>query len=322
MEKELIRLYEAVKKAADVAAASSTNNSEVEENRCLDALKQLKKFPVDYQTLVSTQVGKHVRALTKHPRKNIRTFAMGVVEIWKAIVIKEINKNKKEKVEDEVQNRTDHSLLKIKVQDSRVRAEKTVSASTVKQDPEAAKKKTTIKSNDATRDRLREILQEAFSRVSGEVDDEDDEATVDRVKECDPIRVSAEVESALFQNWGCFKGPQKIRYRSLMFNLKDPKNPDFRRRVLLGEIEPERLVYMRTEDMASDERKKEIEKIKRKALFECERGQKLKATTDQFFCKKCGKRECTYYQMQTRSADEPMTAYVTCVACNNRWKFC
>jgi hypothetical protein len=31
---------------------------------------------------------------------------------------------------------------------------------------------------------------------------------------------------------------------------------------------------------------------------------------------------CRYYQMQTRSADEPMTTFVSCLNCNNRWKFC
>jgi DNA-directed RNA polymerase subunit M/transcription elongation factor TFIIS len=39
-----------------------------------------------------------------------------------------------------------------------------------------------------------------------------------------------------------------------------------------------------------------------------------------FKCGKCKSKKTTYYQMQTRSADEPMTAYVTCLDCNNRWK--
>ena len=43
--------------------------------------------------------------------------------------------------------------------------------------------------------------------------------------------------------------------------------------------------------------------------------------TDQFLCKRCWKRECTYYEMQTRSADEPMTTFVTCLECDKRWKF-
>lgn len=39
-----------------------------------------------------------------------------------------------------------------------------------------------------------------------------------------------------------------------------------------------------------------------------------------FKCPKCHKRKVTYYQMQTRSADEPMTNFITCLYCNNRWK--
>ena len=39
-----------------------------------------------------------------------------------------------------------------------------------------------------------------------------------------------------------------------------------------------------------------------------------------FKCGKCKGVKTTYYQMQTRSADEPMTTYVTCKSCGNRWK--
>jgi transcription elongation factor S-II len=41
-----------------------------------------------------------------------------------------------------------------------------------------------------------------------------------------------------------------------------------------------------------------------------------------FRCGKCKTYKTSYYQMQTRSADEPMTTFVTCHNCNNRWKFC
>ena len=39
-----------------------------------------------------------------------------------------------------------------------------------------------------------------------------------------------------------------------------------------------------------------------------------------FKCGKCKSMKTTYYQLQTRSADEPMTTFVTCHNCNNRWK--
>jgi len=39
-----------------------------------------------------------------------------------------------------------------------------------------------------------------------------------------------------------------------------------------------------------------------------------------FQCRKCGSRKTTYYSLQTRSADEPMTNFITCIECKNRWK--
>jgi DNA-directed RNA polymerase subunit M/transcription elongation factor TFIIS len=39
-----------------------------------------------------------------------------------------------------------------------------------------------------------------------------------------------------------------------------------------------------------------------------------------FRCRKCKSTKTDYYQLQTRSADEPMTTYVTCKTCGNRWK--
>lgn len=39
-----------------------------------------------------------------------------------------------------------------------------------------------------------------------------------------------------------------------------------------------------------------------------------------FQCRKCKSKKTRYYQMQTRSADEPMTTFVTCLQCSTRWK--
>jgi transcription elongation factor S-II len=45
------------------------------------------------------------------------------------------------------------------------------------------------------------------------------------------------------------------------------------------------------------------------------------AKTDGFYtCKKCGSKHTTYFQMQTRGADEPMTNFITCINCGNKWK--
>ena len=47
---------------------------------------------------------------------------------------------------------------------------------------------------------------------------------------------------------------------------------------------------------------------------------KLEASTDNFTCGRCKSKKCTYYQLQTRSSDEPMTCFVNCLSCGSSWK--
>ncbi|KAK7842567.1 transcription elongation factor tfiis [Quercus suber] len=365
MEKELVEFFEAAKKAADAAASESADGG-AEESRCLDALQQLKNFPVTYQLLVSTQVGKRLRHLTKHPRKKIQSFASELMEIWKDIVIKETNRNRKNEsldVKDSVKVESVSAGTPKAEKDQKpfsVKVEKVSKAESIKVEkidrngtPSSEKVSMSVgvkrerkvqsvdvvkieKTDSAEKVKFEQRTKEekqAFGvkkqslvpsapKADINVSDEADEDVKEEVNACDPIRVAVSIESLLFEKWGGSLGAQKAKYRSLMFNLRDGNNPDFRRRVLLGHIKPERLINMNTAEMASDKRQNENKKIEEKALFDCERGGQPKATTDQFKCGRCGQRKCTYYQMQTRSADEPMTTYVTCVNCNNHWKFC
>jgi len=114
----------------------------------------------------------------------------------------------------------------------------------------------------------------------------------------------------------------KTKFQQLHFNLKDAKNPDLRRKVVLGIIDADALLQLAPEELASDAKREENQRIRDKKLFDSAPSQAKKATTDQFQCGKCRQRKCTYYQMQTRSADEPMTTFVSCLNCGNRWKFC
>ena len=41
--------------------------------------------------------------------------------------------------------------------------------------------------------------------------------------------------------------------------------------------------------------------------------------TDKWLCNGCKMRKCTYYELQTRSADEPMTIFIQCLNCGKRW---
>ena len=46
----------------------------------------------------------------------------------------------------------------------------------------------------------------------------------------------------------------------------------------------------------------------------------LAMATDRFRCSQCKKKLCSYYELQTRSADEPMTIFISCLNCGKNWK--
>ncbi|KAK3551329.1 hypothetical protein QTP70_015009 [Hemibagrus guttatus] len=114
----------------------------------------------------------------------------------------------------------------------------------------------------------------------------------------------------------------KNRVRSRISNLKDPKNPNLRKNVLGGAIELSRIATMTAEEMASDELKQLRNILTQEAIREHQMAKTGGTVTDLLQCGKCKKKNCTYNQVQTRSADEPMTTFVLCNECGNRWKFC
>ncbi|ESR43054.1 hypothetical protein CICLE_v10013550mg, partial [Citrus x clementina] len=121
-----------------------------------------------------------------------------------------------------------------------------------------------IKCSDVTRTLIRERLVEALSKVGGEVEEMEKK---EQVRACDPVEVAVAVESMLFKNMGPSRGTKAaVQYRAILFNVKDPKNPDFRRKLLLGEVKPETLVTMLSEEMAGDERQRQTNQI-REAAF-------------------------------------------------------
>ena len=122
------------------------------------------------------------------------------------------------------------------------------------------------------------------------------------------VKIVRSIEETVYKKAGRkLDDEYRVRMRSLFLNLKDPKNPNLRKRVVSGEIPPERIATMTTEEMASAERKAADQKFEKENMDKAMVPKAEKSTTDQFKCGKCGKRQVSYSQAQTRSADEPMT---------------
>jgi transcription elongation factor S-II len=84
------------------------------------------------------------------------------------------------------------------------------------------------------------------------------------------------------------------------------------------EITPQQLAFMTHQEMNQDQWRVLIEqKIKRDAS---KYKSNIEASTDIYTCKKCKSKKCTYYELQTRSADESATIFVTCLNCGKNWR--
>lgn len=105
------------------------------------------------------------------------------------------------------------------------------------------------------------------------------------------------------------------RLRTIYLNLKKEA---FLKLIKDKEITPQQLAHMTHQEMDPSHWKEHIEKkIKRDMALA---SSKIEASTDLFTCRKCKSTRCTYYELQTRSADEPMTIFVTCLDCGKHFK--
>jgi transcription elongation factor S-II len=105
------------------------------------------------------------------------------------------------------------------------------------------------------------------------------------------------------------------RVRTIYINLK---NTSVKNMIQNKLVKAHSLAYMTHQQLRPDKWDALIQekKIRDDNKYE----PKLEASTDNFKCWKCKSKKCTYYQLQTRSADEPMTTFVNCLDCGNRWK--
>jgi len=85
--------------------------------------------------------------------------------------------------------------------------------------------------------------------------------------------------------------------------------------ILKGVLKPENIAYMTHKELYP-EMWAELESIKKAKYIT----KKEKLEDGLFKCTKCKTYKTIYTQAQTRSADEPMTTFVTCLNCGTRWK--
>jgi transcription elongation factor S-II len=141
-------------------------------------------------------------------------------------------------------------------------------------------------------------------------------------RNCERNVINWAVKQVQIASWEnkLFKGFYKLKAQWLLAEFK--RTPDLARRLKSKELESTKLASYTSDVLNPDG---PYSKLISLSIERDNRIEQLKAHENddyvgQFKCGKCKSVKTTYYQLQTRSADEPMTTYVTCLGCSNRWK--
>lgn len=277
-----------------------------------DILKELYRIKATASLLQKTQIGKLVNHVKKYPNvtEDVVKLSKKVVNNWKQDVQEDAKEKEREKSE------TRKPLSRSSSHDSISKASSSPKSSSPKSEKKYELKRSSITdgvriptTGNNARDNCANMIYKALALYEG---------SSPQVLS----KKASQIEIEVFKIFKAVDNKYKTKIRSLYLNLKDKSNPHLREKIINDEISASQFCHMSAAEMASEQKKEEIKKIQDQNLFLARGAESQEAETDQFRCGKCKSRRCKYYQMQTRSADEPMTTFVTCVDCNNHWKFC
>jgi transcription elongation factor S-II len=291
------------------------------QERCTNGLKALAKLAVTTQLLTDTQAGRRIRVLCKHSSSDISSAAADVVTSWKNVVRREIadagaatkpaqasqdaettatapnsqqegRHNAEEGRETAASKDVPPPLTETQVGTSRrpsigglYDSSTPISTSqaesvplSVSQNAPPLQLKEIPATGDNVRNKVRSNLANALAKAFAE----------GPIEGKDPVDAAVAVEQALFEANRGVTASYKAKFRQLHFNLKDEKNPDLRRRVLEGGLDPETLLTLPPEELASDAKREENERIRKDKLFHAAPAAATQMVSDGMFqCHKC-----------------------------------
>lgn len=319
--------------------------SQIDVSTSIDMLNALKKLPIDLNILKNTGIGVVLNNLRKScDSEELGTVAKALLKNWKKLVASEsnnqqvsspnsTNNDSNPPISPPVNgNNGNGSLNNSKeTNGTNTNNKRTLSASSPevnnkqqKIDPPKAKLLPQKRYNphmrqisfsttkDPVRIKCREMLASALELT---------EPIENGAELCDVMEIASRCEDVIFEEFKNTESKYKNRVRSRVINLKDSKNPKLRENCRLGLITPDKLAVMVAEEMASDDLKNLRAKFTKESIDDHQMAVTQGAKTTLLTCRKCKGNNCSYSEMQTRSADEPMTTFAYCLDCGNRWKF-
>jgi len=269
------------------------------EDNVTDLLKALQSLPMSLEMLQKTRVGLSVNTIRKRTENpELASLTKSLIKSWKKLVPVPSTKPKEnQKSEEKV----------APVKDTEPALALSPSPKEEETLPEGAEDL-----QDPVRNKCRDLLYNAMKKRR--VEETEVKVNV--------YQVASEIEKCIFQEMRGTNMKYKNRIRSRVSNLGDEKNPDFIALVLSGGVAAEMIAKMAPEEMASQKMREKRNEYQKEAIRDAQIAVTGGTKTNLLTCGRCKKSDVLYNQLQTRSADEPMTTFCVCEHCGHRWKFC
>jgi len=294
-----------IRKQIDKITEAMKSGEGSDSGEALDLLKSLDSTKMSLQILTKTRIGMSVNALRKSSTDDdINSLAKSLIKAWKKFLPQDGAKDSSSKNGSEKSSKNGKGS-------SDGDAGGADNGASIPDFGKSFPPRPTATSDDV-RLSCRKMLATALKGT-----EELPDGTVKT-----PEDLAEMIEDAIFQKFKSTNPKYKNQIRSRVFNLRDKKNPELRENVLCGVIKEEKFAVMTSEEMASSDVKNQRKAFMEEGIKASHLAIKEGTKTDLLKCGKCKKSNCTYNQLQTRSADEPMTTFVLCNECGHRWKFC
>lgn len=323
LEREIAPLQKGLLKAIE----------EQDAMQSLDILAELAKIKITREALEKTKVGRTVARLLKSENKELASKAKHLIDAWKQIIAKNSHGSSSSSSSGKLTKSSEDVSLTSSTESAGAKSSSSSSSmSSLKKSTESPSPKSPAtpkraKSASTPAPAQRTPSNELTRSGSGTMTDYrlsmgkkfgEYLAKSRKEDQPDPFELGAAIEEELYKWAEGVNDTYKSKLRTLLSNLRE----DIQQQILESSLSPSLLVRMTSEDLASDELKEWREATMKYLAKHSQAGpgKEEQATTDMFRCGKCGQRKTTYFQLQTRSADEPMTTFITCLHCGNRWK--
>ncbi|AMD22350.1 HGR011Wp [Eremothecium sinecaudum] len=299
-----------------VTHVKNLEKNKTNEETVLQILRILNKELVATEKLLrETKVGVIVNQFKKSSNEEIAKLVKKMISTWKEAISKEKKKRAAAAISQSAStssgsssNNSGNHASTVSGSSNEPRAQEKYQA----KGPRSAKNDgvTTTIYNDKLRDMVIKAFYDALAKESEHPPQSILTTSIEIEKQMYKLNPTSENEKAY-----------KDKYRVIYSNVISKNNPELKHKITNGDISPEHLVSCNPKDLAPEHLKRKLEEIAKQNLFNAQGATLERSVTDRFQCGKCKEKKVSYYQLQTRSADEPLTTFCTCEVCGNRWKF-